>query len=51
MYGFNKLTNSICNALNEFIDSENMGLDTKIKSTCVSHTELGATHDLIGGHF
>jgi hypothetical protein len=40
MAAFNKLTNSINTALNAFLYPENIGLDTKIKSVCVSHTDL-----------
>jgi hypothetical protein len=37
---YTTLANSIYNGLNGFLDSENMGLDTKIKSICASHTEI-----------
>jgi hypothetical protein len=37
---YTKLANSIYNALNGFLDPENMGLDTKIQSICASYTEI-----------
>jgi hypothetical protein len=48
MATFTKLTNSINTG---FIDLENMGLDTKIKSMCALQTEIWAKYDFIGGHF
>jgi hypothetical protein len=35
---------------NGFIDPVNMGLDTNIKTTCASHTEIWAKNNLIDGH-
>jgi hypothetical protein len=40
MAAFTKLTNSINTALNGFLDPEHMGIETKIKSVCASHTEI-----------
>jgi hypothetical protein len=40
MAAFDKLTNSINTALNEFLTPENMGLGTKIKSICALQTEI-----------
>jgi hypothetical protein len=40
MAAFKKLNNSINTAFYEFIYPENIGLDTKIKCVCVSHTDL-----------
>jgi hypothetical protein len=37
---FIQSADEINNALNGFIDPENMGLDTNIKSICASHTEI-----------
>jgi hypothetical protein len=38
MAAFTKLANIINNALNGFIDNENMCLDTNMKSICASDT-------------
>jgi hypothetical protein len=40
MAAFDKLTNSINTAPNGFLDPENMGIETKMKSLCASHTEI-----------
>jgi hypothetical protein len=45
MAAFNKFANSINTALNGFLDHENMGIETKMKYLCASHTEI------TGGHF
>jgi hypothetical protein len=36
---FTKLTNSV-NTCNGFLDPEHMGIETKIKTLCASHTEI-----------
>jgi hypothetical protein len=40
MAAFTKLTNSINTALNGLLHPVNMGIETKIKSLCASHTEI-----------
>jgi hypothetical protein len=37
---FTKLTNSINTAINGYLDPEHMGIETKLKSLCASHTEI-----------
>jgi hypothetical protein len=50
MAAFIKLANSIITDHNGFLDPVNMGLDTKIKTTCASHTEIWANQNMIGGY-
>jgi hypothetical protein len=40
MDAFTMFANSINNDLNEFLDPENMGLDTDIMSIYASHTDI-----------
>jgi hypothetical protein len=51
MAAFTQLANSINNALNGFLDPENMCLDTNILYIRASDTEIGAKQNFFGGHF